>query len=91
MPPTAAPVRVLKAITLTVVCLLVLIPFLGVLSTSVASREAVTKAGGIAAILFGPGLPGRPGYQQHIWQATLGPRAVGLHEPPGQRRLHCAA
>jgi multiple sugar transport system permease protein/putative aldouronate transport system permease protein len=50
MPPASAPVRVLKAIALTVVCLLVLIPFLGVLSTSVASREAVTKAGGFVLI-----------------------------------------
>ncbi|MBZ2197783.1 hypothetical protein [Occultella gossypii] len=27
--------------------------------------------------------PGSPGYQQHIWQATLGPRAVAFSTHPG--------
>jgi multiple sugar transport system permease protein/putative aldouronate transport system permease protein len=48
--PISAPVRALKAIVLTVVCLLVLVPFLGVLSTSISSRQAVTRAGGFVLI-----------------------------------------
>jgi hypothetical protein len=31
--------------------------------------------------------PGRPGYQHHIWQATLGPRAVVFTNHPGSEDL----
>jgi hypothetical protein len=31
--------------------------------------------------------PGRPGYQHHIWQATLGPRAVVFTNHPGSADL----
>lgn len=45
-PPPSVPVRILKAIALTVACALVIFPFLGVISTSISSPQAVVKAGG---------------------------------------------
>jgi putative aldouronate transport system permease protein len=50
MSSVSLPIRALKGIVLAITCLLVLLPFLGVLSTSVASREKVTKAGGFVLI-----------------------------------------
>jgi multiple sugar transport system permease protein/putative aldouronate transport system permease protein len=44
------PVRAFKGLLLTVVCALVVLPFIGILSTSVASRRQVTEAGGF--VLF---------------------------------------
>ncbi|MFC7622656.1 carbohydrate ABC transporter permease [Microlunatus sp. GCM10028923] len=40
------PVRVIKGIVLVLACLLVIIPFIGVISTSIASQEHVTNSGG---------------------------------------------
>lgn len=40
------PATVIKAVILTIACLLVVVPFIGVLSTSVASQSHVTGAGG---------------------------------------------
>ncbi|WP_163541014.1 carbohydrate ABC transporter permease [Occultella kanbiaonis] len=50
VPPPATPVRIIKGIVLFGACLLVLVPFLGIVSTSLASREAVTGAGGFLLI-----------------------------------------
>jgi putative aldouronate transport system permease protein len=44
------PVRAFKGVALTVCCLAVLLPFLGIVSTSLASREAVTRAGGFVLV-----------------------------------------
>ncbi|WP_154796220.1 carbohydrate ABC transporter permease [Occultella kanbiaonis] len=44
------PARVLKGIALTVICALVIIPFVGILSTSLASREQVNAAGGFVLL-----------------------------------------
>ncbi|MGC5412357.1 carbohydrate ABC transporter permease, partial [Streptomyces sp. DT225] len=35
-----------KAVLFTVVCAVVIVPFIGMISTSLASREQVTNAGG---------------------------------------------
>lgn len=43
-PPASA--RAVKAVVLTLCCAAVLVPFLGVVSTSLADRETVTRAGG---------------------------------------------
>lgn len=42
--------RVVKGIALTIICLLVIIPFMGIISTSLASPEEVVRAGGF--VLF---------------------------------------
>src|SRR5690606_6765549 len=44
------PERVIKAIFLFVICALVVLPFLGVISTSLASPEEVIRAGGFVLI-----------------------------------------
>lgn len=50
VPVPSLPVRAFKGLLLTVVCALVVLPFIGILSTSVASRRQVTEAGGF--VLF---------------------------------------
>jgi putative aldouronate transport system permease protein len=54
VPVPSWPMRALKGLLLTVVCALVVLPFLGILSTSVASRRQVTDAGGF--VLFPDGV-----------------------------------
>jgi multiple sugar transport system permease protein/putative aldouronate transport system permease protein len=46
MPVPGRAERVLKAVFLTVICAVVVVPFIGVISTSLASPEQVTRAGG---------------------------------------------
>ncbi|QDP97426.1 carbohydrate ABC transporter permease [Microlunatus elymi] len=43
-------IRILKGVVLTIACAMVIIPFLGILSTSISSPEHVTKSGGF--VLF---------------------------------------
>ena len=45
-PRPTVPVRAVKAIVLTLCCAVVIVPFVGVVSTSLATREQVTRAGG---------------------------------------------
>jgi putative aldouronate transport system permease protein len=45
--PASLPVRVLKAIVLFICCALVILPFFGVVATSVAPAEQINKAGGL--------------------------------------------
>ncbi|TXL84637.1 carbohydrate ABC transporter permease [Streptomyces sp. NBC_01725] len=44
--PAAAPVKAAKGVVLTLCCLLVILPFLAVVSTSLADQQQVTEAGG---------------------------------------------
>ena len=44
--PAGVPVRAAKGVVLTVCCLLVILPFLAVVSTSLADQQQVTRAGG---------------------------------------------
>ncbi|WP_327635322.1 carbohydrate ABC transporter permease [Kribbella sp. NBC_00482] len=44
--PAAVPVRAAKGLVLTIGCLLVILPFLAVVSTSLADQQQVTAAGG---------------------------------------------
>lgn len=44
------PVRVLKGVVLTVFCAAVIIPFVGVLSTSLAPAEQIARAGGLVLL-----------------------------------------
>lgn len=44
--PAGVPVRTAKGVVLTVCCLLVILPFLAVVSTSLADQQQVTRAGG---------------------------------------------
>jgi putative aldouronate transport system permease protein len=46
----SVPARVLKGIVLTVCCALVAVPFAGILSTSLATRDQVTRSGGFVLI-----------------------------------------
>jgi multiple sugar transport system permease protein/putative aldouronate transport system permease protein len=46
MPVPGRAERVLKAVFLTVICAVVVVPFIGVISTSLASPDQVTRAGG---------------------------------------------
>ena len=48
------PVRVVKGVVLVLCCLVVIIPFIGVISTSIASQEHVTNSGGF--VLWPDGL-----------------------------------
>lgn len=50
----AMPVRVIKGIVLTLACAIVLIPFLGIVSTSIAPAGAITRSGGF--VLFPQGV-----------------------------------
>ena len=50
VPMPSMPMRIFKGIVLLLACLLVLVPFVGIVSTSLASREAVTAAGGFLLI-----------------------------------------
>ncbi|MFL6143964.1 MAG: carbohydrate ABC transporter permease [Labedaea sp.] len=45
--PASAPVRAAKGIVLLVCCALVIVPFITVVSTSLATREQVTRSGGL--------------------------------------------
>ncbi|HLT60441.1 MAG TPA: carbohydrate ABC transporter permease, partial [Microlunatus sp.] len=44
--PPSIPVRILKGIVLTIACLLVILPFLAVISTSLADQNQINEAGG---------------------------------------------
>lgn len=46
MPTPGLPERIVKGVFLTGICALVVFPFIGVISTSLAPAEEVTKAGG---------------------------------------------
>jgi multiple sugar transport system permease protein/putative aldouronate transport system permease protein len=46
----ALPARAFKGVLLTVVCTLVVLPFVGILSTSVASRKQIAAAGGFVLL-----------------------------------------
>lgn len=46
MPAPHLPERIVKAIVLTIVCALVIVPFVGIISTSLASPQQVIQAGG---------------------------------------------
>ncbi|HEY9290205.1 MAG TPA: carbohydrate ABC transporter permease [Microlunatus sp.] len=48
-PPNVG-IRILKGVVLTIACAMVIIPFLGILSTSISSPEHVTQSGGF--VLF---------------------------------------
>lgn len=50
VPVPGIPERVIKTIVLTIICLLILIPFMGIIATSLASPEDVVRAGGF--VLF---------------------------------------
>lgn len=50
MPMPGLPERVLKAVFLTVICGLVVVPFVGVLATSLATPEEVIRAGGFVMV-----------------------------------------
>ena len=50
VPVPSWPMRAFKGVLLTVVCALVVLPFIGIVSTSVAGRKQVTEAGGF--VLF---------------------------------------
>lgn len=50
MPAPALGTRLLKGLILLLICTVVIVPFIGIVSTSVASPEQVTKAGGF--VLF---------------------------------------
>jgi multiple sugar transport system permease protein/putative aldouronate transport system permease protein len=44
------PMRVLRAIVLTIFCVAVVLPFVAVVSTSIAGKDQITKAGGLVLI-----------------------------------------
>lgn len=46
MPPASPPVNVLKFVVLLIACVLVILPFLTVVSTSLADQKQITDAGG---------------------------------------------
>src|SRR5690242_2271226 len=50
MPPPGRLESVVKAIFLTAICLVVIVPFIGVVSTSLASPDEVIKAGGFVLL-----------------------------------------
>ena len=50
MPRTSRPMRALKGVVLAVCCALVVIPFVGIVSTSLATREQVTRSGGFVML-----------------------------------------
>ncbi|GAA1545639.1 carbohydrate ABC transporter permease [Kribbella lupini] len=50
MPMPGRPERIVKAIFLTVICAVVVLPFVGVISTSLATPEQVIKAGGFVML-----------------------------------------
>ncbi|MFF1822957.1 carbohydrate ABC transporter permease [Kribbella sp. NPDC058245] len=50
MPPPTRLESIVKAIFLTAICLVVVVPFIGVVSTSLASPEQVIKAGGFVLL-----------------------------------------
>lgn len=50
------PVRVLKGAVLTAMCLVVIVPFLGVVSTSLASQDQITRSGGFVLLPDGVSL-----------------------------------
>ncbi|MEV0714772.1 carbohydrate ABC transporter permease [Asanoa sp. NPDC050611] len=45
-----APVRALKGVLLTVCCALIVVPFVGIVSTSLSTREQIVRAGGFVVI-----------------------------------------
>lgn len=49
-PPPSPVVRALKGVLLVVVCALVVLPFIGIVSTSLATEKQVTNAGGFVLI-----------------------------------------
>jgi multiple sugar transport system permease protein/putative aldouronate transport system permease protein len=49
-PPPALAVRAVKAVVLVVICAVVVVPFIGIVSTSLASQRQVTNSGGF--VLF---------------------------------------
>ncbi|MEV0291721.1 carbohydrate ABC transporter permease [Kribbella sp. NPDC050820] len=53
MPMPGLPERVVKAVFLTIICALVVFPFIGVISTSLAPAEEVTKSGGFVMFPHG--------------------------------------
>jgi putative aldouronate transport system permease protein len=50
MPVPGRPERIIKAVFLTVICAVVVLPFVGVISTSLATPEEVIKAGGFVML-----------------------------------------
>ncbi|WP_152362708.1 carbohydrate ABC transporter permease [Microlunatus speluncae] len=49
-PIASWPIRLLKGVVLTVFCAVVIIPFLGVISTSLAPAEQIARAGGLVLL-----------------------------------------
>ena len=70
----AMPSRVLKAVVLVVCCAVVVVPFLGVISTSIASQQHVTNSGGF--VLWPDGL-NWDAYQA-IFNGGVVQRALGV-------------
>lgn len=58
--PPSVPVRALKGVVLTLCCAVVILPFVAVLATSLASQEQVTAAGGY---VFWPADPSLEAYR----------------------------
>ena len=50
MTPPPMPVRALKGVVLTVCCALVVVPFAGIVSTSLATREQIVRSGGFVIV-----------------------------------------
>jgi len=50
VPTPSVPMRAAKGVVLTVACALVLVPFIGVISTSLATEKQVTESGGFVLI-----------------------------------------
>jgi putative aldouronate transport system permease protein len=50
VPPPSPPVRAVKGVVLTLACAVVVVPFAGVISTSLADQEQVTRSGGFVLV-----------------------------------------
>jgi putative aldouronate transport system permease protein len=59
MAPASLPITALKAIVLIVVCLVVILPFISVISTSLADQRQITETGGYVL------LPERPSFSAY--------------------------
>lgn len=55
-PAPSAGVRALKALVLTIICAAVVVPFIGIISTSVASPEEISRSGGFVLLPDGVNL-----------------------------------
>jgi len=72
--PASAPVRAFKGVLLTVCCALVVVPFVGILATSVSTREDIVRNGGFVLV---PSEITFAAYRSLLTGGVV-PRAVGV-------------